>query len=297
MTRPLVGLDMFYYAPLTQDDAGGVVYDTPVRVNNAVSLTVNPNSQIQPFYADDGPREVFSQVGEIDVSIMVADLPPEDYAYLIGADYNAGTGVVDYSVDAAAPDVAIGFRAQKTNGSYRYVWLLKGKFGVPNMEHQTKEGSVNFQSQTINGKFMARTNDDQVFRRVDGDDTNAMAGLPGSWFVDPNLGAVVTADAPVVTGFAAPGNDVATWTFDKSVSLSRVSHGYFTLYDVTNDEYIDSADITLTVGTDAEANDQVILTLDPVLAPGVYVAQVGAGFMAEDGGMTTVNIYRTWTVS
>ena len=235
MTRPLVGLDMFYYAPLTQDDAGGVVYDTPVRVNNAVSLTVNPNSQIQPFYADDGPREVFSQVGEIDVSIMVADLPPEDYAYLIGADYNAGTGVVDYSVDAAAPDVAIGFRAQKTNGSYRYVWLLKGKFGVPNMEHQTKEGSVNFQSQTINGKFMARTNDDQVFRRVDGDDTNAMAGLPGSWFASPDLGA---APAAITVASIVPADEADTiavdsaieWTFGEAVNPAFATSDYFAVY-------------------------------------------------------------------
>jgi len=179
MTRPLVGLDYLHYATVTTD-GDETVYGNLTHVENAVSLTVNPNTDFATFFADDGPREAFSQIGEVDVSIQVADLEPQDYALLIGADYDPHTGLIDYSVDAVAPDVAIGFRAQKTNGEYRYVWLLKGKFGIPDMEHQTKEATVAFQTQTINGKFVARTSDSLVYRRADSDD---VAYTPDTWFV------------------------------------------------------------------------------------------------------------------
>ncbi len=235
MTRPLIGLDMFYYAIMTQDDSSAVTYNAVVRVNNAVSLSVNPNSQIMPFFADDGPREVFSQVGEVDVSIMVADLPPADYAALVGATYHTGTGVIDYPVSASAPDVAIGFRAKKTNGAYRYVWLLKGKFGVPNMEHQTQEGSVNFQSQTINGKFMARTKDNMVFKRADSDDTNVSMTLPADWFAGPDLvapPAAITMDSTLPADGAddVDRTDPFIWTFSDPVLATFATDTYFGVY-------------------------------------------------------------------
>lgn len=295
MTRPLVGLDMFYYAILTGDDSSGTTYDAPVRVENVVSLTVNPNAQIQSFYADDAPREVFSQIGEVDVSIMTADLPPEDYAALIGASYDSGTGVVDYDTSAAAPEVAVGFRALKSNGDYRYVWLLKGKFGVPNMDHQTKEGSVNFQSQTINGKFMARTYDDMVYRRVDGDDTNAMAGLPSSWFVAPDLGVIPSPTALAVDSVAGIAA-TTTWTFDNAgqeISLSFTNGTYFKIYDVTAEDYVANVDVTRAPGDPL----QVIATPDAALTAGDYIAIAESGIRATDGGLLVNTHYSPFTVA
>jgi len=36
------------------------------------------------------------------------------------------------------PDCALGFRSMKSNGSYIYVWLLKGKFTPPGLTTETK---------------------------------------------------------------------------------------------------------------------------------------------------------------
>ena len=35
------------------------------------------------------------------------------------------------------PFVALGFRAMKSNGHYRYYWFLKGKFNMPKEEATT----------------------------------------------------------------------------------------------------------------------------------------------------------------
>ncbi len=297
MSRPLIGLDMLYYAPLLTDTSGGTSYDTPLRLENIVSLSVTPNTEISTFFADDGPREAFSQIGEVDVSLQLPDIASEDYAFLIGANYNIGTGQMTYATNAIAPEVAIGFRAQKSDGSYRYIWLMKGKFGVANMEHQTKESGVNFQTMTLNGKFLSRTYDNMVFRRIDENDPNfAFSGLPTSWFADPDLGVVVTADPPVVDSFVGIAA-TATWVFDKGVNLAYANTGYFKVYDETTGAFVADADIAVSVGTDSVTNDEVTLTFDAALDPGNYVANVQAGFTAADGGRLVVPIYRAFTVA
>jgi phi13 family phage major tail protein len=187
--KPLIGLDMFHYAPIQSDDANGTTYGTSVHVPNITTANINFNSSIETFFADDGPREVYSQIGQVEVTINVADLSPQVYAFLIGANYQ--NGFVDYTTNATAPDVAIGFRAQKSNGEYRYIWLMKGKFAVPNADHQTKQDGVEFQTQEITFRGVARLSDDKVFRRVDSDDENLPAGvdkttLLNDWFQDPN---------------------------------------------------------------------------------------------------------------
>ena len=185
MSAPLVGLDMLHYAAVVTDIPTATTYGTPVHVERTVSLSVRPGSGTNTFISDTGPAFTLSHNEEVDVSIMAADLPPEAYAFLIGADYNPATGIVDVTGEGVGPDVAIGFRAKRANGFYRYVWLLKGRFTAPNMEHQTLEGRVNFQSSTINGKFIARESDNKIYRRVNSEDSSLT--LPGDWFANPNV--------------------------------------------------------------------------------------------------------------
>lgn len=185
----IIGLDQFHYAIVEGDEVGGTTYASSVHVPNITQANTNFNSSVETFFADDGPAVVYSQIGEVEVEINIADLPPEDYAKLIGGEYE--NGMVQYNVSASAPDVALAFRAQKSNGKYRYMWLLKGKFSVPNMEARTKEASVNFQPQTINFKGAARASDRNVFKRIDSDDANLPAGvddtsLLNDFFEDPN---------------------------------------------------------------------------------------------------------------
>lgn len=280
MTRPLVGLDMFYYAIM---DLATETYNTPVAVANAVSMSISPNSDIATFFADDGPREVHSQIGEVDVSIQVADLPPADYAALIGADYAAG--IIDFDVEATAPEVAIGFRAKKSNGAYRYMWLSKGKFGIPNMEHQTQEGTVNFQPQTINGKFVARERDDLVFRRIDSDDVLVAVDLPGAWFTDPD---VVTALAAITMVSVLPADSATavavdatvTWTFDNAVLALDINTDNFKLYNATTGAWV-AASVA------AGAATEVVLTpsanLDAATSRYIAFAYAGIRGVAHSG--------------
>ena len=61
--------------------------------------------------------------------------------------------------DDEPPYVAIGFRAKKTGGRFRYVWLLKAKFKVPSEKYETKGESIKFNTPDIEADFTARKKD------------------------------------------------------------------------------------------------------------------------------------------
>ncbi len=297
MSRPLIGVDMLYYAPVLTDTSSGATYDTPVRLENLVSITVTPNTEIATFFADDGPREAYSQIGEVDVAIQLPDIAAADYAYLIGANYNSGTGSMYYTTADTAPEVAIGFRAQKSDGTYRYIWLMKGKFGVANMEHQTKEGSVNFQTMTLNGKFLSRIYDNMVFRRIDENDPNfTFAGLPGTWFTSPDLGAAPSALTVASVTPLALATNVAVDT-DVTVEFSAAFRAVdatitnFTLYNAT-----DAAFVACTVYVDPLDATQVIMTPGADLANNkLHVVNVERGVRSAAGGALATQFVSTFT--
>jgi phi13 family phage major tail protein len=52
--------------------------------------------------------------------------------------------------------IAVGFRAAKPDGRYRYFWLYRVKFGFPATNLQTKGDSITFNTPTIEGTVMRR---------------------------------------------------------------------------------------------------------------------------------------------
>ena len=66
--------------------------------------------------------------------------------------------VISASEDGGNP-VAIGFRAKKSNGKYRYFWLYRVKFGIPSTSLATKGDSITFSTPTIEGTDAAQQSD------------------------------------------------------------------------------------------------------------------------------------------
>ena len=67
--------------------------------------------------------------------------------------------VISTSEDGGKP-VAIGFRAKKSNGMYRYFWLYRVKFGIPSTSLATKGDSITFSTPTIEGTVLRRNKPD-----------------------------------------------------------------------------------------------------------------------------------------
>ena len=89
---------------------------------------------------------------------------------LTGAKLDDNHVVISGSEDGGAP-VAVGFRAKKANGNYRYFWLYRVKFGIPATNLATKGDSITFSTPTIEGT---------VFRRNKTDGNGSIRGKPRS---------------------------------------------------------------------------------------------------------------------
>lgn len=152
-----IGCDNLVYALMTTEDTASAapVYATVKAALGVISVNINPNASQETLFADDGPMDTATTLGKVDVEINKAELTTENKADLLGHQVDSNGGIV-YGDSDVPPWVAIGFRTLKSNGNYRYVWLLKGKFTDPEDNNETKGDSINFQTDTIKGQLIAK---------------------------------------------------------------------------------------------------------------------------------------------
>jgi phi13 family phage major tail protein len=154
-----IGLDRLYYAKITENENGEETYDTPVPLAKAITAELSVELAEATLYADDGAAEVVKEFQSGTLTLGVADIGVAAAEVLTGATLDDNNVLISASEDGGAP-VAIGFRAKKANGKYRYFWLYRVKFGIPATNLQTKGDSITFSTPTIEGTVMRRNKPD-----------------------------------------------------------------------------------------------------------------------------------------
>ena len=200
-----IGLSNLVYAICTADVPpstpgaadGYTAYDSVVRVMGAITANFSPNASNDTLFADDGPYETASTLGAMTLELNVADVIPQQRAELLGATYDAETGLLMHSADDIPPYVAVGMSVKKSNGADRLLWYLKGKFAAPDDNNQTKADSINWNTPTITGNFLRRDSDGAWRISLDTDDVNALPEIKNNWFKTPNVKNVKVVDTPV----------------------------------------------------------------------------------------------------
>lgn len=185
-----VGLDKLHYAPIIKDDATGYTAGEPVYLapvaTAKVATTRNSNTQ----YADDGVFDTYSAEGESTVEIEVTNVPLATAAQLTGKTYNTANGMLIEGSGSGAPEYALLFRSKKSNGKYRYVCYLKGKFSLSDEEYQTQEAQpapklakLTFVGLNTIFTFTTATGREETVKVVKADeDVAASAALIETWF-------------------------------------------------------------------------------------------------------------------
>ena len=154
-----IGLDRLYYAKITENENGEETYATPVPLAKAITAELSVELAEATLYADDGAAEVVKEFQSGTLTLGVADIGVAAEEVLTGATLDDNNVLISASEDGGAP-VAIGFRAKKANGKYRYFWLYRVKFGIPATNLQTKGDSITFSTPTIEGTVMRRNKPD-----------------------------------------------------------------------------------------------------------------------------------------
>lgn len=146
------GLKDLYFAPITMTD-GKETYGTPVKMAEAITADLSVNVAEATLYADDTLNQSVKEFTNGTIKLGVADLDAEVLASILGQSTDEA-GVTWASGNDVAPYVAIGFRAAKPNGIYRYIWLQKVQFAIPSESFETKGESISFKTPEIEGIFM-----------------------------------------------------------------------------------------------------------------------------------------------
>lgn len=154
-----IGLDKLYYATITEGTSGDETYGTPVQLAKAISAELSIELNEATLYADDGQAEAVKEFKSGTISLGVDDIGSAVAAALVGATVDSNGVLISRSEDSA-PYVAIGFRAKKANGKYKYYWLYRVLFGVPAASLATKGDSITFSTPTIEGSIFRRNKAD-----------------------------------------------------------------------------------------------------------------------------------------
>ena len=181
-----IGLDKLYYAKITEDESGEETYGTPTSLAKAMTVDLSVELAEATLYADDGAAEVVKEFKSGTLTLGIDDIGVQAAQDLTGAKIDTNKVLISTSEDGGAP-VAIGFRAKKANGKYRYFWLYKVKFGIPATNLTTKGESITFSTPTIEGTVMRRNKLDGQSKHpwkaeVSEDATGVAASVISGWY-------------------------------------------------------------------------------------------------------------------
>lgn len=150
-----IGLDRLYYAKITEESNGDETYETPEPLAKAITAELSVELAEATLYADDGAAEIIKEFKNGTLSLGIDDIGAAIASDLTGATIDDNKVLISTSEDGGDP-VAIGFRAKKANGKYRYFWLYRVKFGIPATNLTTKGDSITFSTPTIEGTVLRR---------------------------------------------------------------------------------------------------------------------------------------------
>lgn len=178
---PVVGLRELVYAKVLTDTAAGATYDEVKQVQGVQSLSFTPNGNPQQSYGDDGTFCTVNANGDADGEVDLNTIPPEMAVDWFGHKLDAN-GVLVESPDDSVNDIAIGFRAAKSSGGDKLVWIYKCTPSLPEKAFKGKEGSsITIQSSKVKFKATKRTFDQKRFVSVDSDTTGLAASVIANW--------------------------------------------------------------------------------------------------------------------
>lgn len=179
-----IGLDKLYYASITEDSNGDEKYGTPVQLAKAISADISIELNEATLYADDGQAEAVKEFKSGTLSLGVDEIGNEAAAVLVGARVDAN-GVLISSGEDISNYVAIGFRAKKSNGKYKYYWLYRVLFGIPATNLATKGDSIAFSTPTIEGTILQRNKADGANKhlwKAEITESNTNTSIINAWY-------------------------------------------------------------------------------------------------------------------
>ena len=267
-----IGLRDFYKAKVTEATDGTETFGIPSKVAKLIGAKLKINAADGTLYGDDGVDVIINEFSNGTLTLDTTDMPDEDYADFVGAKVDPATGIIYSNKSDNPPYFAVGFRAKKPGGKYRYLWLLKVQFKVPDEEFATKGEKIEFKSPTIEGTFVAlnKCDDWKADKTLATTDPIAQGWFTKVQEYGADNTALTATTVPVSAATAVSKSAPIVWTFNKKLLQSIVTLDNFSLLKTSDGSKVAASiayddtlkTVTLTPSSALSATTQYIAIAD-----------------------------------
>ena len=96
-----IGVSNFHYAIMSEEDTLTTppTYDEVKSAPGIMSININPNASVDTLFADDGPFETATTIGQVEVEVQKNNLSTENKADLLGKTIDTKGGLISSSTD------------------------------------------------------------------------------------------------------------------------------------------------------------------------------------------------------
>lgn len=186
MANPNIGMMYPVWAPLTAHTDGSMpTYGTGRVIQEARNATVTKTYNNNPLYGDDRIVDEDNGLTELTISFEPTGLNDEDRKELFGEDdYGTSGASGQWVSDNETPYGGFGYmRRMRDNGVRKWeAWFtLKIKFQEESQATSTKEGSITWNTPTLNGRAAGLYVDSSEKLRYQLHDTFDTAAAAKAW--------------------------------------------------------------------------------------------------------------------
>lgn len=143
------GCDNVVVAEVTKDDSAGYTVGNIIPLAPVAEVSKTTENSSETHYYDNVGAIVIRTEGSDEVTLTTPALELGQLATITGKSVDPATGayVDDEGVEKY---YALGYRLKLTDGTYRYVWRLKGAFSnIPDETSTTESDSVDTNNQSV----------------------------------------------------------------------------------------------------------------------------------------------------
>lgn len=149
-TAEFRGCDNLVVAKVTKDDATGYTTGTVTALAEVAQIAKTTEQSSETHYYDNVGKITIKAVGSDTVTLTVPAMVLETLALVTGGRIDPATGAYSSTENDTNYEYALGYRLKLTDGTYRYVWRLKGTFSsVPDETSNTESNSIDTNNQQI----------------------------------------------------------------------------------------------------------------------------------------------------
>lgn len=175
------------YCPISANTTSSYTLGTAVQLPELRSIELSASLATGSLYGDGRKVEDTAKLTGVTCNIALNKIPVEARAYLQGATLGAD-GILTVKDTDVAPEVALYFETDATDGSKEEIWLLVGKAQPISLSAVQKEDQVTYSTDNLTIGCVARKKDGAFYKIADTDNNSALTTANATAFAsNPDL--------------------------------------------------------------------------------------------------------------